>query len=580
MGKILKAEYNKENLTKLFNKKVESKDYEGALYLLNTMREKGVKEYVLYRNYARVHFFLGNYEKALNFWFCFLTVCDKNLKAVAYNGLGACFYKLENYELAGYYFNEQISVDKGVALEYNDYAVDFYDEITNLKDKYYLAYPYEKANFEPLFKNVTLLIKSGYFKEAIKSLEIVPEKSKYYAEALSKKALCKFLTGDVKGALNDVNESIKVDDKNVITLFNATSMFYASGEVDVAKGFLELLVSNKEYNTLKNADKLSMIYAEIGDYENAEINLEKALLYSPCKLTCMFLQGITKYNLTKYEEAYACFLKLDMIDKSFVTNYYLNLSKQAIIKQKKGVKIKKLEYTFDLPHNAMLRINNLFFKVVEEGISTKKQLEKLLKMLDYAFNSRNLNLQAKALKVLNIIEPEISIGLIKKYLVNVETFDSIKRSLIALLIIKGYSGEFKFVFGNIYNEVKISLPDFINDKCDILKEAYAVCISKIAPLEKDLHPVYLATKDLIGFFLEDDFYQNFTDVYSLSAVIFELSKIKKIRSRRDFLKFFSAKARTVKKYKDLIYDKRYKPNEEFENLLKEISLSLDEKDKK
>ena len=49
----------------------------------------------------------------------------------------------------------------------------------------------------------------------------------------------------------------------------------------------------------------------------------------------------------------------------------------------------------------------------------------------------------------------------------------------------------------------------------------------------------------------------FDDVCSLSALVYELSNIEPILSRREYLKFFSANARNVKKYKQFFIDAGY-----------------------
>ena len=43
-----------------------------------------------------------------------------------------------------------------------------------------------------------------------------------------------------------------------------------------------------------------------------------------------------------------------------------------------------------------------------------------------------------------------------------------------------------------------------------------------------------------------------SDVRSLSAVMFELSSIGKIKSRREYAKFFGANLREIKKIKDML----------------------------
>ena len=125
--------------------------------------------------------------------------------------------------------------------------------------------------------------------------------------------------------------------------------------------------------------------------------------------------------------------------------------------------------------------------------------------------------------------------------------DNIKRSLIALIVFKGYLGELSFIYGNMFNKLDVPQPDFI-ENCGIFREAYSVCVSKLAGLEDNIMPIKLAI-DKISIAIENGLDINaFDDVFSLSAVIFEISHIKKITSRRAFLEYFKANQRTVKRY--------------------------------
>ncbi len=577
MSNLYKIEKSKENLEKLFSKRYNKKDYEGALCVLNTMRNLYIEDVFLMEKYAITYFQIEEYNKAVNYWYLYLSKCDKNSREKAYNGLGACFYKMENNDLASHYFNEQLKGFHNEKYLYNDLISDFYDDITDVKSNYYIAYPYDKANFDKLLNKILLYVKSGYYEEALKELEIIPENSKYYVDALIQKSLCYFLMGEYEVAIKFILEAVDKDNDNIIATFNAISMLYSNGKTLECKELLNLLENSKSYLDEENFEKIAMIYCEVKDYNKAELFLDKTLKITPLKFNVLTLMGITKFNLKKYGEALEIFNKLNRINPSYIYSYYVKLISNAIKNSNEEKNVKALEYSFDLQRSDY---NKIVKKLNEISILEKienKHYKKVTEILDYAFSVPDLKLQMKSLKLINKLDAKFAFTLTEKYLIKVETFDTVKRSLIAILIEKGYEGKLYFTFGNVFRTLDILLPYFERCNLKILKDAYAILISKIAPLEKDITKIYLATNNIIDI-LGSDSEEIFDDVFSLSAVIYEFSNIKQIKSRRSFLDFFGANQRTVKRYKELILLKDVTSNDELQAFLEEIAVTKENKD--
>ena len=191
-------------------------------------------------------------------------------------------------------------------------------------------------------------------------------------------------------------------------------------------------------------------------------------------------------------------------------------------------------------------------------------------LFDYAYEKCDMKLLTKMVSLLNKMDGKYSIYFTIKYLLKVDMLDNIKKSLIALIVYKGYDSNLSFVYGNTYHTLEILQPEFLENS-GILREAYSVCVSKLAGLENDIMPIKLAI-DKISIAIENGLDASvFDDVFSLAAVIFEISHIKKISSRRAFLDYFKANQRTVKKYKELFYEYEFKDDEEFDNFLKELA---------
>ena len=570
MTKIYKIKHTGKIYDKLLEKRLKNNDYEGVLnagyYSIFKLKDES---YPLYEKMAKANFMIEEYAKATNFWFLHLANCDEESKALSYYGLGACFYRMGNRELATHYFNEYYNRKRINYDDYDEVLSELFEEISSVKDKYYLAYPYNKANFDKLLEKVVNYIKSGYYEKALKELEIIPSDSKYYVDALIQRALCKYILGNTEEALKDISLAVELDGDNTIAIFNAISMFFASGKIAETKKLLDVLTSSSEYNNPENAEKTALIFCELKNYEMAEKFLTSALKEYPFKLNLLLLNGITKYNLKKYSEALEIFSKCNRLQNSYVYNYYIRLAKSAVKKAENGSSISVLNYTFGVQDKEYKRIVNRFNKFLEQGNIDKKHHAELNRLFDYAYETADSKLLGKMLSILNRMNDGYAIRIICKYLLKVDMLDSIKRSLIALLVFKGYNGLICFVYGNLYHEVDVSQPSF-DDDYGILKESYSVCISKLAGLENNLTPIKNATNQIISAIKNGLNPDIFDDVFSLSAVIFEISKIKGIKSRRVFLEYFQANQRKVKKYKELILSYPNNVAEEFDKFIKEL----------
>ncbi len=574
MTKIYKLKHTGKVYDKLLDKRIERGDYEGVLnagyYTIYKLHDES---YSLYEKMAKANYMIEEYAKAVNFWFLYLANCDEDFKAVAYNGLGACFYKMENKELATHYFNEYYRRKNKAIYEYDDILSELFDDLSNNRDKYYLAYPYNKANFDKLLNKVVTYIKSGYYEKALNELEIIPSDSRYYVDALIQKSLCKYIIGNTEDALKDISLAVELDGNNTIALFNAISMFYASGKTAETKKMLDILTASSEYTNIENAEKIAMIFCELKDYAMAEKFLDTALKEYPYRLNLLLLNGITKYNLKKFDKALDIFSKCNRLLNSYVHNYYIKITKSAIKKAQNGSEIPFLDYTFDVQKKEYNRIVNRFNKFISEENIDKKNHKELSILFDYVYEKCDTKLLNKMLSILNKIDDNYAIRIACKYLLKVDMLDNVKRALIALIIYKGFNNRLCFVYGNLYHELDIEQPNF-DENCGVLKDAYSICVSKLAGLENDIYPIKKATDKIICAIKNGLDAKLLDDVFSLSAVLFEISNIKPIKSRRVFLEYFQANQRTVKNYKELIKNFDYSASDEFEKFIKELE-SLD-----
>lgn len=549
---ILKADYTDDNLIKLYDRRCSKNDYEGALSILDKLKlSKTFKKDDLYELYAKTYYELTLYEDAIGYWYKFLSVADESKTAKAYNALGACYYKLEEIGTAGYYFNEQLRLSRRGYFEYNNVGAEFFDEFLDNKKDYYLAYPYDKADFTKLLESTSNLIKIGFYDEAIKKLSIIPYNSKFYVERLMQQSLCKYFLDNKKGALEDIELACQLKPNDINAICNAISLFLSVKNETKVKRYMQILTTSEMYLNEENAFKIALIYCELKDHVNAEKFLKIYLKNEPYDLTAIHLLGISYYNLSKFDSAIEQFKKAYSLRKTYVNNYYLNLSYEAFKKFSKGKKVEVIDYGYDVQEDeksSILKRLKVFFAL--KTIPEEYQGE-VFKICDYIFENSSYSLQADAIITLNSLQSRKVRKYLLSLLLKTSVYDKIKSGIIGYLVADDYYGKINLVYSNVFKTITVGKLNLDSERNEVFKEAYSICVAKTYPIESDLSVLSETVNKMWSIVKNTEDVFVFDDVNSLSAVIFELSKIKVIKSRREFINFFNANMRLVKKYKSI-----------------------------
>lgn len=543
MAKIYTAEKTEEVLVDLINQKLNNKKYLQALCFSSTLINfEDFDRLNAYSLRARIYYKMKQYARSAEEWFKYLTYAKSNSNyAKAYNGLGACFYKMEDLSAAGYYFNRQITADKTAIFEYSSITAEFYSEIISNDKNYYLAYPYEKADFTRALEKADAYLKINDYHMALDILKDVPKTSKFYADALLTKSISKYFISDLVGAISDIEESLKLD-LNVISLCNAISMFYAIKNEEKLNKYLAIL-KTLDLKTEEEIYKGTMVYAEQGDNLTALKYAKKYLKLNPYDTSMLLVYGMINYNLKDYKEAEKSFLDAYKISNGETPLYYYNL---AI---KKNIDV--IEYSFDIPSSERLKKVKKIGELLNGDLNYKLSLEEeIYKISKYAFSVAYYQMQSSAITLLGEINTPKAVNILKSALLSIQVFDRVKSGIIGFLVAGGFEGELSVVYGNVFKKICLYSADFSGD--NLFLEAYAYAVAKLSPVESDFLPIKKSAEDVYVRLIASGNIDKVKDVKSLSAVIYELSSISKIKSRRDFSKFFNANLKEIKKIKELL----------------------------
>ena len=82
--------------------------------------------------------------------------------------------------------------NKKAVYEYSSCTAEFFEEMLSDKNNYYLAYPYDKADFNRLIEKAEEKIKMGLYEQALDDVSVVPKTSKFYKTALITISICKY----------------------------------------------------------------------------------------------------------------------------------------------------------------------------------------------------------------------------------------------------------------------------------------------------------------------------------------------------------------------------------------------------
>ena len=563
MAKVYNVSYDIETYQKLYNKREESGDYIGALSVLKKMSLINGNDIDNYQKFADLYYYLEQYDLSVEYRYKYLGELDRltlkyndgdntvikpneNDYYNAYAALGCAYYKAENKRVASYYFNKAVKSTTALPATYTEVFREFLADVTDISSNYYLAYPYEKADFSALIDNAEELFKSGEYQEVINALKVIPKTNKYYVEALSLTALCKYFLDDNEGSLIDFDTAVSLDNLNVINLCNAISINNKLGNYDKVENYLKLLEKVTDL-TDDELYKTVMAYSECGKPLLAKQNAKKYLINNPYDTNVLLILGQIEYNLKNYDKAEKYFKNLVDISGSWVSKFYYNL----VAKKLEDKEVEEyIDYNFDVPEYQRKKIVNGVTHFLKNGCENlSAQDEDLIYYLsNYAFESRSYGLQSSCVTLLTSLRGEKSQKYLASQLVKTTVFDQIKTGILGFLTADGFEGLYPAQFGNIYKKIKFVNMKFDGVGAEVMNEAYALCFAKLAPVENSLASLRLKAFDM--FYSGVDF-TLIKDIKSLSATLFELSGIKKIANRREFAKFFGANLKEVKRLKQL-----------------------------
>ncbi len=172
-----------------------------------------------------------------------------------------------------------------------------------------------------------------------------------------------------------------------------------------------------------------MVNCDLKNYGTAASLVKKYLKTSPYDRSALMLAGIANYNLKNYAAAYEYFKTLYQLTGTYVAGYYLKIADFAV--RGKPV-VKTLEFGFDVPDAEKVRVTKKlkrYMGTADEELS-EKDFGELILLSEYAFESKDYNLQSCAVAALAAKNSDFARGYLLGKLVKLSVFGQIKTAIL------------------------------------------------------------------------------------------------------------------------------------------------------
>lgn len=317
--KVIKFDLSADTLLDIAEKKLDEKDYIGALRVLRKSVEKNGATADEYSMFADIYDEMELYECAVNYWYKFLDVCAEEEVADAYEGLAACYYNLGSDMQAAFYYNLMMH-DKYVSPENGIELGEMFAEPA--KRRFRIVYPPEEADYSEELEGGLRALRGGDYKKADEVFSSVPEGAPCYGQAQNFLALSKLMQGDAAAAEEICLERLVQNEEDIPVLTTYAAVLTEQGRPQESRRVAERLAALPA----ENADelyKIATVCCENKLYDEAYekfCTLEKQVHYD---LTLLYFKAVAAFKSGRVQESLAAFAKLiDIYPNAAVARYY------------------------------------------------------------------------------------------------------------------------------------------------------------------------------------------------------------------------------------------------------------------
>lgn len=344
--------------------------------------------------------------------------------------VGYNFFALREYEKARSYLSaylEKFPNDDYV--ENAEGMLDAMDEDDALNHEYLLT-PEEIA----LAEEGQFCIGIGDFKNAVKAFEKLSHTCKDQVFALNNLSLALHCCGKTDRAIEVARKVLDLEPQNTHALCNLALFQKEKGVTNAMNVYLSRLSSLAPADA-EESIKILLTYCDLDETDKIGPLLTKILPEKPFDTKVLFLAGVHAANNKNYKEAFAYFdniMKLAPMDT--IAPYYRALMQHAM----NGKEIPPLDYFYQLPMKEIrrrLKYLDHYADMDPQELQELWQQEdpKLKNILMWGLYNENPGVQSFSLNLLNLIEDESVISILKDFLLQPNQPNELKNEIFLML---------------------------------------------------------------------------------------------------------------------------------------------------
>ena len=479
MKKVVDITESIDIYKRLADDKADGGDLLGALGLYLTVLKTDEKGLNAIADVADCYADMGLLELSNRYWFKFLTVCPKDKQGVAYEELAINYFYLDNLWAAGFYFHLKVERDGFIAEEgLDEEIIEFFSSPQVKKEDYYIAYPFNLADYSGTIKKAKLAFAAGDVPLAIKLYRKVPEEC-MTEEAASDYATALFLYGKDEESVEECKQSIERYGENVNAFCNLSSLYHARNDDDKARYYYGRALAARKGDK-EESFKIAACAVELGDNITAKECLSVILTERPYDDIMNFFYALALMNLGEYEVAADAMNKtLRLVPTDSVYRFYAELFEKIVADKFAADGLLPFAFIKALPSETERAYKREITKYINGKGQFNGAKDETRKMLELALRFEDKK-TAKAAAFL-LASTEKNKDIIRSALLDNDVDDEIKNTLVYLLVSGGEKRPINVVLGNYFAAVKTGKVVFENKPDGLLyMSAYALAVAKAA----------------------------------------------------------------------------------------------------
>ncbi len=452
--KIVQFEKNENRYIKLADEKIASGDLLGALgFLFSALAINDSAETLM--DIADVYSQMSLYELSNKYWFYFMEKAPKEKVSIAYEELAINFFYMDDFLASGYYFHQKLAVDGFVTREGLDQEIiDFFSGEETKDNSYYIAYPYERADYSYVIKKGKRALSIGNFNEAIRIFKTIPAEC-LDEESAGELAIAYLMNDQPDFSVAVARESLAIHGDNVTALCNLSNVYDFKEDVEKSKYYYDKALAcakgakNEEY-------KLVTCAIERSDHKTVKTCLEKILTERPYDVVMQFFYGIALLNCGEKEGARYAFYRAYRLDpKDKIYKFYAQYATKVCREDYNGENYLPLRYLKKLPST----VEESYKKKIKELVSNPNKVSFALKKAEFREVVEwgvyyGEKLARECVFILATAFTPYAKKLLRELLMDSELDTSVKQVIVYALIVDGYKERFNVVDRNFFLRLK------------------------------------------------------------------------------------------------------------------------------